>query len=144
MFSFNRLIDRSRDMKKLLSLMLALVVVVGCAAKDNSFKGKEYKLTDAENGAEITLGFSATENRYFGKAVNNYFGMYTLEGNQITFGPAGSTMMMGPQPMMEAEGNYFKALPMTKTFNLDGKKLTLKTSEGKSLVFEEIGEVKNK
>lgn len=129
-------------MNKLLSVVLALMVVVGCAAKSESFKGKEYKLSDAENGAAITLGFSADENRFFGKIVNNYFGTYTLEGNNISFGPAGSTMMMGPEPLMNAESNYLRALPTIKTFSLDGNKLVLKTADGKELVFEEIGEVK--
>lgn len=129
-------------MNKFLSIALALLVVVGCAAKAESFKGKEYKMANAENDAVITLGFSADENRFFGKIVNNYFGTYTLDGNNISFGPTGSTMMMGPMPMMDAEGNFLKTLPTIKTFSLDGKKLTLKTAAGKDLVFEETGEVK--
>lgn len=129
-------------MKKLFCLMAVLLVITGCSTKPESFKGKDYKMVDALNGAEITLGFSAKDNRYFGKIVNRYFGSYTQEGNKIEFGPAGATMMMGPQPMMDAEYQYLRSLPTVKTFALDGKKLTLKTADGKELVFEEIGAVK--
>ncbi len=129
-------------MKKLLSVFLGILVMAGCTAKAESFKGKEYRLSGAENNAEITLGFSADENRFFGKVVNNYFGTYTVEGNNISFGPAGATMMMGPRPLMDAESNYLRLLPTVKTFSLDGKKLVLKTADGKELVFDEIGNVK--
>lgn len=126
-------------MKKLCSIMFAILLMVGCSASsDGSFKGKNYKLTYAENGADITLGFSPTENKYHGRVVNNYFGMYTIDGNSIKFGPTGSTMMMGPQKLMQAEQNYFQTLPKIKTFKVHGKKLTLTTDNGEKLVFEEI------
>lgn len=126
-------------MKKLLSFMFAVLLMAGCSAEsDGSFKGKTYKLTYAENGADITLGFSPTENKYHGRIVNNYFGAYTLEGDNIKFGPAGATMMMGPQKLMAAEHNYFQTLPKVKTFKVHGKRLTLVTENGEKLVFEEI------
>lgn len=128
-------------MKKVLSLLAVLLVVVACSAKSESFKGKDYKMVNAMNGAEITLGFSAKENRFFGQVVNRYFGSYTQDGNKITFGPAGSTMMMGPEPLMEAENQYLRSLPDVKTFAIDGKKLTLKMADGKELVFEETGTI---
>lgn len=129
-------------MKKIVAVFFSFLFVVGCLAKNETFKGKEYQLQNAENKAEISLAFSAKENRFFGKAVNNYFGSYTLEGNNITFGPAGSTMMMGPRPLMDAESNYLKLLPKVKTVSLDGKKLVLKTDDGQELIFNEVGIVK--
>lgn len=125
-------------MKKLLSIMFAALLMGACSAEsDSTFKGKDYKLTYAENGADIILGFSANEDRYHGRVVNNYFGMYTVDGDNIKFGPAGSTMMMGPQKLMEAEQNYFRTLPQVRTFKVHGKKLTLYTENGEKLVFEE-------
>ena len=38
--------------------------------------------------------------------------------------------------------HYLRQLPTVKTFSLDGKKLVLKTADGKELVFDEIGNVK--
>ena len=125
-------------MKKLLSCIFALILTAACSAQENSFKGKEYKMNDAVNKAEITLGFDKTENRFFGKVVNNYFGQYEIDGNTIKFGPAGATMMAGPENLMKAESQYLMTLPNVNAFVLEGQKLTLKTSDGKELIFEEV------
>ena len=137
-------LKRRTNMKKLLSLMFALVLTAACSSSENSFKGKEYKMNDADNDAEIILGFDGEENRYFGKVVNNYFGQYEVEGNTIKFGPAGATMMAGPENLMKAESQYLMTLPTVTAFVLDGSKLTLKTSDGKELVFEEVEKTQEK
>lgn len=131
-------------MKKILSLMFALALTAACSAQENSFKGKEYKMTDVANNAEITLGFDAKESRFFGRVVNNYFGKYEMDGNTIKFGPAGATMMAGPENLMKAESQYLMTLPTVNSFVLEGKKLTLKTTDGKELVFEEVEKTQEK
>lgn len=133
-------------MSKLLSLIFGALLFTACSAeKPDSFVGKEYKLTNAPANAEITLGFDGKENRFFGKAaINNYFGSYTLDGNKIAFGPAGSTMMAGPEELMKAESFYLQFLPQVKTYTLDGKKLTLSTDKNEELIFEEIGTISEK
>lgn len=130
-------------MSKILSLLAAVLMFGACSSQEqNSFVGKEYKLTQAPNNAEISLGFDGKENRYFGKsAVNNYFGAYTLEGENLSFGPAGATMMAGPEPLMKAEQEYLQFLADVKSYKLEGKKLILNASDGKSLTFEETGTV---
>ncbi len=130
-------------MSKFMSLIAGILMFSACSAQEpNSFIGKEYKLTQAPNNAEITLGFDGKENRYFGKAaVNNYFGAYTLEGENLSFGPAGATMMAGPEPLMTAEQEYLQFLSDVKSYKLEGKKLILNGSEGKTLTFEETGTV---
>lgn len=130
-------------MSKILSLLAAVLLFGACSSQEqNSFVGKEYKLTQAPNNAEISLGFDGKENRYFGKsAVNNYFGAYTLEGENLSFGPAGATMMAGPEPFMKAEQEYLQFLADVKSYKLEGKKLILNASDGKSLTFEETGTV---
>lgn len=130
-------------MSKILSLLAAVLMFGACSSQEqNSFVGKEYKLTQAPNNAEISLGFDGKENRYFGKsAVNNYFGAYTLEGENLSFGPAGATMMAGPEPLMKAEQEYLQFLADVKSYKLEGKKLILNSSDGKSLTFEETGTV---
>lgn len=131
-------------MKKLLSLMLGTIFMAAACSKTTAetFTGKEYKLTGTEPGVEITLGFAADEPRYFGKsAINRYFGNYTAEEGKLALGPAGSTMMAGPQELMEAEQKYLRALSAAKTYKLEGKKLTIETTEGQKLVFDEIGTV---
>ena len=112
-------------MSKLFSLILGTLLFAACTAETpDCFVGKEYKLQNATANAEI-------ENRFFGKsAINNYFGSYTLDGDKITFGPAGATMMAGPQELMTAEQEYLQFLPTVKHFKLDGEKLTLSGADG--------------
>ena len=87
---------------------------------------------------EITLSFDAHENRYFGKAVNNYFGTYQMNGNTISFGPTASTMMMGPEEDMELESRYFDNLSQVQNYTLTPDTLTLTSGDGKVLVFDKI------
>ena len=126
------------DMKKLLSAFLALFMVAACSKSSDSFKGKMYKLSSAPANMEITLGFDANEPRFYGKAVNNYFGSYTLEGQKLTFSPVGATMMAGPIEMMEAESAYLQNLPKVNAYSVDGSKLTLTGDNGLKLEFDEI------
>ena len=129
---------KGKTMKKLLNLFCAVVMLAACSSQDASFKGKEYKLTNAPENAEITLGFDKTENRFFGHVVNNYFGTYEVKGTALKFGPAGVTMMAGPENLMKAESQYLMMLPKVNAFVLEENKLTLKTTDGQELVYEEM------
>jgi len=126
-------------MKKITAAVMAIGMLGSCqAGSEVSFKGKSYTLRNEENKMQISLNFDAITDDYNGKAVNNYFGRYTVnENNGITFGPAGATMMMGPREEMETEGRYFQTLPQINRFSLEGKKLTLYAINGKELVFME-------
>ncbi len=129
-------------MKKVLSLILGVMFMITACDKNSAeiFAGKEYKLADAKPDVEITLGFAANELRFFGKAaINHYFGNYTVDGDKLKLETAGLTMMAGPKELMEAEQNYLKALSMVESYKLNGKKLAIRTSDGKTLVFDEIG-----
>lgn len=128
-------------MKKLFAFVaLALGVAFGLSAcsKPETIRGNEYQLLDAPNNAEITITFSDTDNRYYGKVVNRYFGTYTLDGNSLTFGPTASTMMMGPTELMQAEQQYFQDLAKVQSFEASSNGLTLKLSDGKTLKYKKI------
>lgn len=93
------------------------------------------------NNAEITISFNPAEMKYAGKsAVNRYFGAYKLEGNKLTLGPAGVTMMMGPQELMQAEQNYLQSLSKVVSYERKGDELTLTTSDGQKLSFKQTNE----
>lgn len=125
-------------MNKFLAVALTLMVFA-CGAKKETFENKEYKMTEAPANAEVTIAFDAKDKRFSGKsAVNRYFGTYTVEGETLTFGPAGATMMMGPQELMSVEQDYLKSLGEIKSFTLEGTKLTLHTQDNGDIVFEEI------
>lgn len=128
-------------MKKLALALAAFILIAGCSSKQESFKGKEYQLLQPQNGAEVTLGFDAKDPRFFGKVVNNFFGNYQVDGKKIKFGPAGSTMMMGPEPAMEAEQNFLQILPRIVSYRFVDSTLILVTNNGQELAFKEIGTV---
>ena len=74
--------------------------------------------------------------------VNNYFGSYELDGSKIKFGPAASTMMMGPEKEMEAEQNYLQILPRVVSWHMSGSNLVLVTNNGQEIGFKYLGDVK--
>lgn len=129
-------------MNKLLAAFAGILMCAACSSEPDSFVGKDYKMVNAPAEATITIGFDGAESRYFGKsAVNRYFGSYTLDEKTLEFGPAGVTMMAGPEPLMKAEHEYLQDLSTVNSYKLEGKKLTLINSEGKELVFEETGPI---
>ena len=128
-------------MKKIFAVLNLLLLLGACStgAEENAgFVGKNYQMQDAWNNTVITLGFAADEPRFYGSVVNNYFGNYQTDGNKITFGDAGSTMMMGPREEMEAERNYLQVLPQISSYRMDGTDLILSASDGKEYRFKEI------
>ena len=84
---------------------------------------------------EISLSFDAEAPKFYGQAVNRYFGNYELNGNKIKFSAIGSTMMAAPEPMMKAETDYFKALDNVETIRFDNGNLIL-SGDGTTLKFQ--------
>ncbi len=67
--------------------------------------------------------------------VNRYNGSYkTSSGNTIEFGKIASTMMAGPQDLMDVEQAYFAALGKAASFDVSATKLELKADDGTVLV----------
>ncbi len=111
------------------------LLLVACGQKAVSLEGNEYQYI-APNGTVISLDFIKGEHRIAGQVVNRYFGPYEQNKNQITFGPIGSTMMMGPQEAMQVESDYFQFLAQVNSFEMTDNTLLLKTSNGQEMIFE--------
>ncbi len=127
-------------MKKILYLFSFLFLLSACGNANKTFVDNGYKLRNAPNGAEITLGFDGQESRFFGRApINRYFGTYKTEGNKLSFGAVGSTMMAGPEHLLAAERDYLQFLHQITTYRLDNNLLILSKENGESLVFERVG-----
>lgn len=122
------------SMKKAFILLLFL----SACKPEPTLKGQEFILRQPD--LEITLSFDGHENRYFGKAVNNYFGTYQTNGNTISFGPTASTMMMGPEEDMTLEADYFEDLSKVQSYSLTPNTLTLTSENGDTLVFDKVSE----
>ncbi len=123
-------------MKKIVCTLAATLLLVACNQEDSAtIRGNTYALSDTPEGMEIILSFAPNEDRFFGQAVNRYFGTYKIEGNKLILGPVGSTMMMGPEHEMTAEKDYFDALAQVNTFTVTPDTLTLTLSDNKTLTF---------
>ncbi len=127
-------------MKKIFSFLTACLLSA-CTASTDQLDNRTYQLQNAANDAQITISFDPAELRYAGKSgVNRYFGTYKTDNSKIKLGSAGATMMMGPEPLMQAEQDYLQSLEKVVSFKRDGDTLTLTTSDGKKLVFVQTNE----
>ena len=105
-------------------LCLLLILLSGCKEKEFTPVGQDYHLIQPEAPITITLKLYP-DGRFYGKAINNYFGVYKIKEKNITFNLQGQTMMAGPPPHMEFESDYFKALRTIQKFNLNENQLIL-------------------
>ena len=69
--------------------------------------------------------------------MNRYFAGYEAEGEALTIGPAGSTMMMGPEDLMQQEMAFLSALGTAYAFHVDGDTLEI-VFDGGSLRFTAV------
>ena len=115
-------------MKYLFALISVFLSFSGCYAE--SFTGQTYQLTNAP--MPVTLAFDAEGNRYHGRALNNYFGTYDVNGQQIKFNLGGSTMMAGAPEEMQAARDYYTVLEKVMEYQLQQTQLVLITSDGQN------------
>lgn len=66
---------------------------------------------------------------------NNFNGSYTLDGDQLKFGPVASTQMACPEPGSSVETAFHAALTGTWRHAIDGAVLTATTAAGATLRF---------
>jgi heat shock protein HslJ len=87
-------------------------------------------------GYPITLIFDEPEGTAGGKsACNQWFGGYTLSGNELTFTDIGGTLMAcTDEGVMESETAFLTALELVEIFTMEGNELNL-TGEGVDLLF---------
>lgn len=128
-------------MKKILLGLLMVFALVGCSGISSkttqSIVGKEYVLTTSTKDVKITINFA--EENFFGfSGVNNYFGKYTISGDNMKLSHVGSTLMAGPREAMEKEFEYISSLDKVEKYQVEKDTLTLTTSSGQQLIFKEV------
>jgi heat shock protein HslJ len=104
------------------------------AEQGHPLEATSWALTESSLSSQDlgSLGITASffKDQMSGQApVNSYFTDYTTEGESITFGPIGSTMMAGDPKLMSAEAAYFELLGTVTAFAMTPEKLTLKAGE---------------
>lgn len=129
--------EMSSDVKwklvKVLKKEKVPVVESGELVGSYNYKGVagEWRFTKMSSGDSAFAGFQQeyisfddVAMRVSGKATcNRFFGSFTLEGNNIKFGPLGSTMMACPG--LETENLMMKAFERVNQWKKKGKKLLL-------------------
>jgi len=85
-------------------------------------------------GSRVTLTLLADGTIQGRGPVNNYFGEYTLEGQELVFGMIGATEMAGSPVLMDREARYFSDLHEVRSYAIREGVLTLTDSEGTSLL----------
>lgn len=128
-------------MKKILISLLLIFVFAGCSSlsgkTSETIVGKEYVLSASTETVKITINFA--EENFFGfSGVNNYFGKYTVSGDNMKLSHVGSTLMAGPREAMEKEFEYVSALDKVEKYQLQKDTLILTTSSGQQLIFKEV------
>jgi heat shock protein HslJ len=78
-------------------------------------------------GYPITLIFDEPEGTAGGKsACNQWFGGYTLSGNELTFTDIGGTLMAcTDEGVMDSETAFLDAMGLVELFTVDGNELNL-------------------
>ncbi len=87
------------------------------------------------NNRRMTINFepeSENGGRVYGIAqCNRYFGSYTMDKNDISFGPIGGTMMACAPDATVQETAFMTSLETLKTIKLDDKELVLRGPNNK-------------
>lgn len=135
---------------RLLLVTLLLTSVIGLVAcssgvsiEDITWKlesyGEKGNLKGLIEDTEITAEFKSAEGQVTGSGgLNSYFGSYEINKNELTIiPPIGSTMMAGPEPIMDQEQEYLNLLETTVAFRVDNGKLIIMCSGNTELVFIE-------
>jgi heat shock protein HslJ len=70
-------------------------------------------------------------------SCNNYFGSYTVDGDSLSFGPLGSTLMACEGPIQDQETAYLTLLSQVDAYAVDGDTLTLRSGGADIITFVE-------
>ena len=75
--------------------------------------------------ARVTARFDSVTGQVSGSAgVNSYGGRYETDGDRLTVpGPIISTLMAGPEPLMDQEVAFLKLLQSAESYQITGSKL---------------------
>jgi len=85
-------------------------------------------------GSPLHVEFTA-EGRFVGNAGVNHLGAsYSLDGGGLSLSPIASTMMAGPEPLMQQEQRMTTALARVRSATVEGSALVLRDGGGAELV----------
>ncbi len=65
---------------------------------------------------------------------NRFFGAYEVDGDSISIGPLGSTLMACPGPLMDQEFGFMTSFQSAATYEISGDTLTMSNADGEVVV----------
>ncbi len=86
--------------------------------------GKPVEPADGKRRAYIVLDLEEAQLAGSG-GCNRLMGTFALGERELRFGPLATTMMAGPEPVMEREHAFLEALARVTSYQLEGPSLTL-------------------
>jgi heat shock protein HslJ len=105
-----------------------------------SYLNADGAMTKAIPGTTVSAEFVAGQVN--GNAsCNNYFGSYVVDGDALTIGPMGTSMMLcQPPALMAQESAYLGALESAATYSIEANQLTIYNANGDVAVVLESSE----
>jgi len=99
-----------------------------------SYVDSQGNLAQAQPDSEATLELEADQIK--GNAgCNNFFGTYTLDGNNLTIKVGGATMMFcEPEELMTQEQDYLAALGTAASYEITDNQLTIANAAGETVL----------
>ena len=127
--------------RKIATFLAAGALLVGCSSLESgkndikNIEKQEFMLTNVYEDANITISFE--EDRVYGfSGVNRYFGGAEIKGDNIKVLNLASTMMAGPENVMQTESEYIKLLNDADKIEVKNDKIILFTKSNEKLIFE--------
>jgi heat shock protein HslJ len=90
---------------------------------------------------EVTAEFRPDGQMGGSAGCNQYFASYTVDGDALTIGQAGSTMMACmPEEVMQQEAQFLSLLTTAATYRIDGEQLHIIDAAGQTVLIFEASE----
>lgn len=117
----------------------------GSGVRDQPLEGTEWildqeasRFANATSAAVVTAQFGADGRLTGNGGCNDYFTSYEVDGSALTVSAKiGSTRRLCADLIGGVESAYFARLPKAKSYAIDGRELTIRTS-GKPLVYRAL------
>jgi heat shock protein HslJ len=129
----------------LITTIFSIFILIGCTNQTpTNFEGTSWKLdtylstidhiVSPMSSTELNLEFK--DGRISGSSgCNSFFAKYTVEGKSMSFGLIGATKMYcSNQGVMEQEQTYLMRLESVKSYKIEGNKLSLVDTNGKTVL----------
>lgn len=113
-------------MKPTLALGLLAACLAGCATdpiqleSDKTYQVEWIGERPLIDRSHLTLTLGEDGRAYGNAGCNHWFAAYTLEGDKLTFGPAGSTRKMCAPALMEQEQRFLDVLGSVQRWDVSG------------------------